>query len=586
MRTTGLCRLVVFALGTILWFALPAALVHAQESPPPAPLVTAEMTVSPPAVAPGEALTYTLLVNYGGEIDSRLSISATLPAGFELPLSALPIGATYNLRSGVLNWEGTIPAQSLYQLKLVGFAPTDLPADGRLVAYAGVDIEASDEPLIHLSAEGWAGTMPSAGFDLNSGTLQAGQPAPFVNQSQGTGPVRFWWDFGDGSTSVKVEPSHIFQAGGEYEVRLTVANRLGASSVSRTVHMTSPSLEEGLQTQLSYGDILVNDHTPAVGQPVYFGNLVELEVVTVHWNFGDGYTSLESAPTHIFQEPGAYTVTRVLGEGAAAEQASRFVVVDYAPQASIQVANPSVTIDELITFTAHTSAPEVSSYYWDFGDGNTAHNGFVAHSYCVPGLYSATLSVSTDFGVALDTLAIEVIPYVVYLPVIANNAVLVEPPAEPEVLEDELGASAEPVGEAGELALPPAKASFAQQMLDAINAERMAVGLPPLAWSDQLTRSSQHHTDDMSAYGFTGHYGSNGSRPIDRMRQASYAGDYAGECTAWGFGELPSAVAWWMSSPPHRTIILSTVATDMGGAYSYNPNAPSVHYWTIDFGAQ
>ena len=149
-----------------------------------------------------------------------------------------------------------------------------------------------------------------------------------------------------------------------------------------------------------------------------------------------------------------------------------------------------------------------------------------------------------------------------------------EPTTEPEPAQEE-----EPV----ETALA---GSLAEQMLQAINAEREAVGLSPLSWSDQLSRSAQHHSEDMAAYGFTGHYGSNGSRPADRIAQASYPGEYAGECTAWGFDDIASAVAWWMTSPPHRVIVLSTVATEIGGGYGYNPGAPSVHYWTIDFGVQ
>jgi uncharacterized protein YkwD len=127
---------------------------------------------------------------------------------------------------------------------------------------------------------------------------------------------------------------------------------------------------------------------------------------------------------------------------------------------------------------------------------------------------------------------------------------------------------------------------LAQKILEAVNAERAAAGLSALTWSSNLARSAQHHSEDMAGYGFTGHYGSNGSSPADRVQQASYEGDYAGECTAWGFDDIASAVAWWMTSPPHRVIILSTVATEVGGGYGYNPGAPSVHYWTLDFGAR
>jgi uncharacterized protein YkwD len=307
-----------------------------------------------------------------------------------------------------------------------------------------------------------------------------------------------------------------------------------------------------------------------VGQLVYFMGPSEAISATVHWSFGDGVTTGEAEPVYVYRQPGIYTVTRVLGEGATAVQASRVLAVDRPPQASIYTTRPTVRVGELVTFTALTTAAEVVSYYWDFGDGNSASHAYVAHSYGTPGSYSVTLAVSNDFGVALDTLAMRASPYVTYLPLVANQGGLPSMPG--------LAVEPEPV------ITPPAD-PLARQIWQAVNAEREAAGLHPLAWSGRLARSAQHHSNDMASNGFTGHIGSNGSRPIDRMRQASYAGDYAGECTGWGFDDIASALAWWMTSPPHRTIILSTVATEIGGAYSHNPDAPSVHYWTIDFGA-
>jgi uncharacterized protein YkwD len=253
--------------------------------------------------------------------------------------------------------------------------------------------------------------------------------------------------------------------------------------------------------------------------------------------------------------------------------------VDYPPQATIEVARSAVSINELVTFNALTSAPEVTSYYWDFGDSNSAGSGYVAHSYNAPGVYPVTLAVSNDFGVTLNTLTLHVSHYLTYLPLVANKLQSI-PVAMTETVTGTIEVpEPEP---APEFTIPADP--LAQQILQAINAEREAVGLQPLSWSDQLARSAQHHSNDMATHWFTGHYGSNGSRPVDRMRQASYTGDYAGECTAWGFDDIVSAVAWWMTSPPHRVIVLSTVATELGGAYSYNADAPSVHYWTVDFG--
>ncbi len=550
-------------------------LAYAQSRTPDGSVgVRAEMKVDPPAVTPGGSVTFTLSLANPGPTDRQVFVEASLPAGFELTLSRLPPGAAYQVRSGIITWVGQVGAGSNRDLRFAGHAPAEPGTDGRLIAYAAV---ADELRVFHLTASGWAGVAPTAGFTY---TIQADSSVSFVDLSQGTGPLGLWWEFGDGTVAAGKAQVHPYPGEGVYQVRLTVANPGGASTVVLPVSAPASTPPE---VQPPPPSVLVSDETPAVGQPIEFRSLSE-PIATVRWSFGDGTTSDDPNPVYRFGQPGTYTVSRIVGEGETAVQSSHTVVVDLAPEASIQSSLTKVSPGDLITFTASTSAGQVTSYFWDFGDGNTASHRHVAHSYGSPGDYIVTLAIGNDFGVALDTLSVHVFPYMVYLPWMSSNAGVAFPDAAAPT--DGNGPDGQQPDTAPSLATQTPDDPAAQQLLRAINAERQASGLAPLVWSDQLARSSQHHSADMSAYGFTGHYGSNGSHPADRLMQASYPGDYAGEVTAWGFAEIADAVAWWMTSPPHRIIILSTVATEMGGGYSYNPNAPSVHYWTIDFGAQ
>jgi PKD repeat protein len=549
-------------------------LVAADDSPPSSPpAVIVDVDVEPQALLPGESLAYTIRLQNPSQLDSQVTISATLPAGFEIPLTALPIGVSYNLRSGSLIWMGMVPAGGERELVLAGTAPAEQGADGRLTAYVTVQDGNQRDQVIHTAAVAWMGTGPRAAFGFGPVTPRAGESVAFENQSDGVAPLSFWWDFGDGTSSTEQNPTHVYPGAGEYTVHLTVANPRGASSAAATIVVGRAAAGETSLRPSPYAGFDVSDDTPAVGQPIYFSGPPNLVGVNVRWNFGDGMTSQEINPTHIYQQPGDYVVTLVLGEGEAAVQSTHRVAVDLQPEATIQLSAPRVGVGELITLTALTSAPDVVSYYWDFGDGTQGRSSRVVTSYGASGTYSVTLAVSNEHGVALDTVTLRVSTPTIYLPVVTRNG-LMEAAGIPEV--DAEGQSAGPLPDD----------PLAQQMLQAINDQREAAGLPPLIWATELARSSQHHTDDMAFNGFAGHYGSEGTRPIDRMRQASYTGDYAGECTAWGFSDLESVVSWWMTSPPHRTIILSTVATDMGGAHTCNPDAPSVHYWTIDFGAR
>ena len=53
------------------------------------------------------------------------------------------------------------------------------------------------------------------------------------------------------------------------------------------------------------------DHTGIVNEEIQFhsdGTKVKMKVISYLWNFGDGTTSTEANPTHVYGEKGTYTV--------------------------------------------------------------------------------------------------------------------------------------------------------------------------------------------------------------------------------------------------------------------------------------
>lgn len=59
--------------------------------------------------------------------------------------------------------------------------------------------------------------------------------------------------------------------------------------------------------------------------------------------------------------------------------------------------------NEVVTFNASASTPgadavTIESYYWDFGDGETASGKIVLHSYATEGFYTVTLNVTNCLG--------------------------------------------------------------------------------------------------------------------------------------------------------------------------------------------
>jgi PKD repeat protein len=80
-------------------------------------------------------------------------------------------------------------------------------------------------------------TVPVASF-IYSGTLVVGSPITFTNKS--TDATSYLWDFGDpasgaNNTSTTENPQHIYNAMGDYTVKLTATGTGGTNSISKNI---------------------------------------------------------------------------------------------------------------------------------------------------------------------------------------------------------------------------------------------------------------------------------------------------------------------------------------------------------------
>jgi len=123
------------------------------------------------------------------------------------------------------------------------------------------------------------------------------------------------------------------------------------------------------------------------------------------WDFGDGTTSTDTDPAHIYKKPGQYSVVLKLYDGFAPEPTVAIipVFIGSSPLAIPSFTDTTVCVQAMITFDGSRSVNPVGaigSYSWDFGDGETALGPTVQHSYSKPGVYSVALTVVGTEGVA------------------------------------------------------------------------------------------------------------------------------------------------------------------------------------------
>ncbi len=132
--------------------------------------------------------------------------------------------------------------------------------------------------------------------------------------------------------------------------------------------------------------------------------------------------------------------------------------------------------------------------------------------------------------------------------------------------------------------VPPTNGDFEQTIANMINQERTRNGLGTLSVQAELNQAARRHSNDMATNNITSHTGSDGSTAGQRMRDAGYEWVRSGEMIGWGFSDPGRMMQWWMNSPTHRQLILSSAYEDYGISYVFNANSVWKHYWTVDFG--
>lgn len=119
-----------------------------------------------------------------------------------------------------------------------GYNPTHVYAEAgtytvKLTAYApGSDegVETSKEILVELLGD------PDACFEASSDAVAPNEEVSFINCSQNS--FKFEWDFGDGTVSSQINPTHSFSESGTYEVALNAYAADGSFFDTETITIT------------------------------------------------------------------------------------------------------------------------------------------------------------------------------------------------------------------------------------------------------------------------------------------------------------------------------------------------------------
>lgn len=228
--------------------------------------------------------------------------------------------------------------------------------------------------------------------------------------------LQYLWSFGNGNVTTDLQPGvqtfepRLFDT--TYQVTFKVYNVCGTEATIKDIAVYSPAVADFVSNPEDEGC------TPL---EVTFINRSTGSGNTYVWDFGDGETSQEEDPVHIFRtgttmsvfEIGLTAVNRCTPDGS---RATRYIKVKpntilarFIKDKKYLCAGDTVCFENYSVDKDPTAA---LNYFWDFGDGEIAAVWDTCHRYLNAGVYKIKLEV--DNGCAsrqyVDSVVVHTIP--------------------------------------------------------------------------------------------------------------------------------------------------------------------------------
>ena len=215
-------------------------------------------------------------------------------------------------------------------------------------------------------------------------------------------PETWEWNFGDGGVSTEQNPVYTYNVPGQYNVSLITSNIAGTDTLVKQSYIFVNNNVFPPQSNFSANPTL--GYRPL---EVTFTDLSLNDPASWLWDFGDGYTSDEQNPVHTYVRIGDFTVSLTVtnSEGSDVMTKEYYIQVTnpvQVPDAAF-TAEPTFGESPLQVFFTDESTNVPTSWYWDFGDGNTTTAHSPVHIYTDPGVYTVSLTATNEAGSDTET---------------------------------------------------------------------------------------------------------------------------------------------------------------------------------------
>jgi gliding motility-associated-like protein len=211
--------------------------------------------------------------------------------------------------------------------------------------------------------------------------------------------VSYLWDFGDGTTSTLVNPTHTYTIPGVYTISLVVTTAGGCSDTTTYIR----GVIVGQKPQVNFG---ATPRNACAYQTVAFTDSTLGNPDHWLWYFGDGSTSVDQNPGHHYNDTGYFTVTLIAWNNGCPDTVIFTNYIHILPPVAAFSTAPNCIDPFTRIFTDGSVAAD--SWSWDFGDGNTSIIQNPTHTYSATGYYTVRLIVTNNITGCSDTTSLNV----------------------------------------------------------------------------------------------------------------------------------------------------------------------------------
>jgi PKD repeat protein len=236
---------------------------------------------------------------------------------------------------------------------------------------------------------------PRIDFKADRTRVSVNQYIHFTDLSTNN-PSEWKWDFGDGVSGTGQNPDHAYRQVGVYTVRLTASDGYTTNSLTKQGYITVVNIPNA--------DFMADKTKGMTPFTVYFSDLSTGNPTGWTWNFGDGATSTDQNPSHVYTTSGTsvtskYTVTLTATNvnGESMKTKVDYITVTQTPIAEFTVDSRQGKAPFVVKFR-DLSAGNPTTWNWEFGDAGTSAEQNPTHLYPFEGSYDVRLTVSNQYG--------------------------------------------------------------------------------------------------------------------------------------------------------------------------------------------